>query len=234
MKVATASNPRLDQRWDQQLSPDTGCVGLPGGWSRAWAWVLVPLTFAVTLLYGQASGACAPPLQPRRGLPGPAPCRSADSALNSLRNPTEAGTGRSFCAGTPAGVGEVSLQRDTSPCGSLHPCFTGTMAGPGLPSHLELSLRAVPGVRPLRGPGGAKVWAWCGRWCPVPGEMAGGVRCLQGPRGPGALRETGTVTFISGGICDVEQALWPWVSQVWPLTSNICPSHDLEPGSLCT
>lgn len=182
MKVATASNPRLDQRWDQQLSPDTGCVGLPGGWSRAWAWVLVPLTFAVTLLYGQASGACAPPLQPRRGLPGPAPCRSADSALNSLRNPTEAGTGRSFCAGTPAGVGEVSLQRDTSPCGSLHPCFTGTMAGPGLPSHLELSLRAVPGVRPLRGPGGAKVWAWCGRWCPVPGEMAGGVRCLQGPR----------------------------------------------------
>lgn len=82
------------------------------------------------------------------------------------------------------------------------------------------------------------------RWCqglgvvrqvvPCSWRDGGRVRCLQGPRGPGALRETGTVTFISGGMCDVEEASWPWVSQVWPLTRNICPSHDLEPGSLCT
>lgn len=114
---------------------------------------------------------------------------------------------------------------------SLHPCFTGAVAGLGLPSHLELSLGAVPGVRPLRGPGGAKVWGVARQVVPVPGEMEGGSGVC---RGPGALEETGTVTFVSEGVYDVNRALWPWVSQAWPLTRDICPSHDLEPGCLCT
>lgn len=81
---------------------------------------LVPLTFCCDPSIWPGSGACVPPLQPRRGLPGPASCRSADSALNSLRNPTEAGTGRSCRAGTPAGVREVSLRRDLIPGAGLN------------------------------------------------------------------------------------------------------------------
>lgn len=72
------------------------------------------------------------------------------------------------------------------------------MAGPGLPPLLELSLRAVPGVRPPRGPGGAKVWGVARQVVPVPGEMAGGSGVCRGP-GTQDLRKMETVTFVGGG-----------------------------------
>lgn len=64
------------------------------------------------------------------------------------------------------------------------------------------------------------------RWCqglgvarqvvPCSWRDGGRVRCLQGPRDPGALRETGTVTFVRGCVCDVDRALWPWVPRSGP------------------
>lgn len=85
--------------------------------------------------------------------------------------------GRSPCGGTcPWSWAEPPPLQ-----GSLHPCFPRTMVAPGLPSYLELSLGAVPGARPLRGPGGAKVWGVARQVVPVPGEMAGGSGVYRGP-----------------------------------------------------
>lgn len=57
-----AGNPRLEKRWDRQLSPDTGCVSLTGGWSRVWAWVFGSSDLLLDPSVRLASGEGAPPL----------------------------------------------------------------------------------------------------------------------------------------------------------------------------
>lgn len=73
---------------------------------------LVPLTFCCdpAVWPGPKRVCSTSPTQkgPARACPSP----TADSALNSPRNPREAGAGRSCPAGTPASVGKVSPRTD--------------------------------------------------------------------------------------------------------------------------
>lgn len=200
MKVATASNPRLDQRWDQQLSPDTGCVCLPGGWSRVWTGSLVPLTFCCdpSMCPGLRSvcPASTPQKGPARACPLPVCLLSTEQPQKShggrhrqepsCRDPSRcwgglpaeghvpgAGQNHDFCVANGTGL--------SAPAWVPAALFPQNCGGPDQPSDLELSLRAVPGARPLRGPGGAKVWGVARQVVPVPGEMAGGSGVYRGP-----------------------------------------------------